>query len=87
MEKEMTFEERLAQVETIAAQLEEGKLGLEDSMKKYELGVQLLSALEKELGSAKQRLSMIQRDASGQPEEVPAMEVVKGFIPVEDGGI
>ena len=63
----MTFEERLAEVETIAAQLEEGKLGLEESMKKYEQGVQMLTALEKELGSAKQRLSMIQKDASGQP--------------------
>ncbi|MBQ1861517.1 MAG: exodeoxyribonuclease VII small subunit [Clostridia bacterium] len=87
MEKTMTFEERLAEVETIAAQLEEGKLGLEESMKKYEQGVQMLTALEKELGSAKQRLSMIQKDASGQPEEVPAMEVEKGFIPVENGDI
>ena len=56
-------------------------------MKKYEQGVQMLTALEKELGSAKQRLSMIQKDASGQPVEGPAMEVEKGFIPVENGDI
>lgn len=83
MEKNLSFEERLAQVESIAAQLEGGQLGLEESMKKYELGIQMLNSLEKELGSARQKLTMIQKDASGMPSEVPAMEVEKGVVPID----
>ena len=83
MDKKLSFEERLAQVEAIAAQLEGGQLGLEESMTKYEQGIHMLAALEKELGSARQRLTMIQKDTSGKPAEVPAMEGEKGFVPID----
>ncbi len=87
MDKTPTFEERLAQVESIASQLEGGQLGLEEAMKKYEQGIQLLSELENELGSARQRLTMIQKDASGKPAEVPAVEVEKGVVPADSAKI
>ena len=87
MDKTPTFEERLAQVESIASQLEDGQLGLEEAMKKYEQGIQLLSALENELGSARQRLTMIQKGASGKPAEVPAIEVEKGVVPADSAKI
>ena len=69
--KKQTFEERLTQVETLIAEMEGGALPLEDALKRYEEGMQALTALEKELLSAQQRLTVLRRAADGTEEEVP----------------
>lgn len=69
--KKLTFEERLAQVETIIADMESGALPLEDALKRYEDGMNALTALEKELLSAQQKLTVLRRAADGMEEEVP----------------
>lgn len=69
--KKQTFEERLAQVETLISEMEGGSLGLEDALKRYEEGMAALAALERELQSAQQRLTVLRTAADGSDEEVP----------------
>jgi len=69
--KKQTFEERLLQVEALIGEMESGALPLEDALKRYEEGMQALAALEKELQSAQQKLTVLRRAADGSDEEVP----------------
>ena len=69
--KKLTLEERLAQVEALIGEMEAGALPLEDALKRYEEGMQALSALEKELQSAQQKLTVLRRMADGTEEELP----------------
>ena len=69
--KKQTFEERLAQVEALISDMESGNLGLEDALKRYEEGMAALTALEKELQSAQQRLTVLRTAADCSDEEVP----------------
>lgn len=69
--KKPTFEERLAQVEALIGEMESGTLPLEDALKRYEEGMQALSALEKELQSAQQKLTVLRRAADGSEVEEP----------------
>ena len=69
--KKLTFEERLSQVEALIGQMESGALPLEDALKQYEEGMAALAALEKELASAQQKLTVLRRAADGTEEEVP----------------
>ena len=79
METQATFETKLAYVEQIAQELENGQLGLEDALNKYEKAMQQLQALEKELTGARQRLTMIRKSAAGEElTEVPVRENERG---------
>jgi len=69
--KKQTFEERLAQVEALIGEMEGGALPLEDALRRYEEGMNALAALEKELQSAQQKLTVLRRAADGTEEEVP----------------
>ena len=50
--KKQTLEERLSQVEALIGEMESGTLPLEEALRRYEEGMQALTALEKELHSA-----------------------------------
>ena len=69
--KKLTLEERLSQVECLIGEMESGALPLEEALKRYEEGMQALSALEKELQAAQQKLMVLRRAADGSEEEVP----------------
>lgn len=69
--KKLTFEQQLASVEALIDQMEGGGLPLEESMKRYEEGIAMLTAMEKELQTATQRLTVIRQKADGTDEEVP----------------
>jgi exodeoxyribonuclease VII small subunit len=51
-----TFEEALAELETILRQLEDGSTGLEESLARYERGVGLLKRCYGQLRGAEQRI-------------------------------
>lgn len=70
MNEQNSFEEKLKEVEDIISALEEGKSGLDESMKKYEAGMMILRNLEQELNTAEQKLSMI-RDG----KEIPMVSI------------
>ncbi len=63
--KQLTFEERLTQLETIVREIEEGKIGLEESIKKYESGIGLLAQCRQILDDAELKIRTLQEQASG----------------------
>ena len=69
--KKRTFEEQLAALEEMIASMEAGGLSLEESLKRYEEGMKLVSALEEELKQAEQRLTVLRQNAAGTEDEIP----------------
>ena len=67
------FEDSLRKLETIVAQLEDGDLPLEQSLKLFEEGVGLASVCRKELDAAEGKVEMLikQRDGSTHLEPFP----------------
>jgi exodeoxyribonuclease VII small subunit len=57
MEKAISFEENLQNLEEIAAALESGKLSLEESLKLFVQGANLAKQLEETLEKARQQFS------------------------------
>ncbi|MBE5769136.1 MAG: exodeoxyribonuclease VII small subunit [Clostridiales bacterium] len=74
--KKPTFESQLAAVENLIAEMENGGLSLEESLKRYEEGMKAIADLEKELQSAQQRLTVLRQGPEGDVE-VPLEEDVQ----------
>jgi len=55
----MSFEQSLAELETIVQNLESGKAPLEESIKAYERGITLKNHCEKKLNEAKEKIEKI----------------------------
>ncbi len=67
-----TFEQALAELERIVRDLEDGKTGLEESLRRYEQGVALLRRCYGQLQKAEQRISeLISADSTGAPVTRP----------------
>lgn len=71
--KEPPFEEMLAELEAIVAQMEAGGLPLEKTMALYEKGAELEKKLGRQLESSQQRVTML-LSKDGQMQEVPFAE-------------
>lgn len=56
---EKTFEENLATLEQIVAQLEKGDVPLEEALKQFEVGVKLSQELQQTIQTAEQSLAKI----------------------------
>jgi len=66
---EVPFDERLRALEAIAQELEQGELGLEHSIERYQQGVELLRACHAQLALYQARVEELAREA----------------VPLEDG--
>ena len=66
--KEPTFEEALSQLETIAEQIEQGKIGLEESISKYEEGMALVKRCREILANAESKIQKLQEFPDGTLE-------------------
>ncbi len=67
-----TFEEALAELEQIVRDLEDGQIGLEESLSRYETGVSLLKRCYAQLCEAEQRIVTITGvDEEGRPVTHP----------------
>ena len=75
--KKTTFEEALQQLETIAEQIEQGTIGLEESIQKYEEGMSLVQHCREVLAKAEFRIQQVQMKADGSAE-VGAFKRPKG---------
>lgn len=79
-----TFEESLEQLEEIASQLEEGEIGLNNALQKYEQGVKLLRQCYELLQGAERRIEiLVGVDANGNPV---TREMDAESSPAEDAG-
>ena len=60
------FEEALARLEAIVAELERGELPLEDSMRIFEEGIKLSKVCLKMLDDAERRVEILVKDKDGR---------------------
>ena len=68
--EELTFKEASIELERIVRALESGELELEESLERYNRGVELLRSLRERLSDAEQRVQVL-LDASSE-EDLPA---------------
>lgn len=68
MNEEPSFENALLELEKAVRDLEDGRLGLEDSLARYEHGISLIKLCYKQLSHAEQRiLQLAGNDEEGKP--------------------
>lgn len=71
----LTFEEALAQLEAVVRVLEDGHIGLDESLAKYEEGVRLLRTCRDSLQSAERKIMLLTGlDPHGNPMVEPFAE-------------
>jgi len=63
---EKTFETSLAELEQIVAQLENGDMPLEESLKLFETGVKLSRECRERLTLAERRIEVLMKDGDGK---------------------
>ncbi|MCD6572725.1 MAG: exodeoxyribonuclease VII small subunit [Thermoplasmata archaeon] len=61
-EKEIKFEEALKKLEKITEELENGNLGLDEMIKKFEEGVQLFKLCKKKLQEAELKIERLMEE-------------------------
>ena len=76
--KEPTFEDRLARLEKIVERLESGEAGLDESLRLYAEGAELIRACRKILEAAEKKIVQLTESAGGELKEEP-------FEPTEEG--
>lgn len=69
--KEPTFEERLERLEKLVERLESGEAGLDESLKLYTEGAELVNACRCALGAAEKKIAKLAETAGGKLEEEP----------------
>jgi exodeoxyribonuclease VII small subunit len=66
-EETKSFESMMERLETLVEKLEGGNLSLEDSIKSFEEGMNLVKQCSSVLQEAEQRVQKLTRDADGKP--------------------
>ncbi len=64
---EMTFEEALAELESVVTRLERGDVALDESISLYERGAALRKRCQDKLAEAEEKVSRITLGEGGQP--------------------
>jgi exodeoxyribonuclease VII small subunit len=76
--KKEKFEEALKKLEAIVAQMEEGDLPLEETLKAFEEGVRLAKLCTSKLDEAERKVEKLIRDQAGKLQSVPFSEEEDG---------
>ena len=66
MEKTENFEEMMESLENIAKELESGNLSLDESVKKFEEGMEISKKCSKILENAEKKISILIKDSEGK---------------------
>jgi exodeoxyribonuclease VII small subunit len=67
--REINFEQAVQELEGLVERMEKGELGLEESLKAFERGVELTRLCQKALDEAEQRVDILTRKGDGlEPE-------------------
>lgn len=69
MEKDLTFEEAIQNLENIVNELETGKLTLDESVKKFEQGIKLSKHCNEILENAEKQITVLIENSNGEMEE------------------
>ena len=78
--KEPTFEEELAQLETLAEKMEQGDLPLDELLQNFEEGSRLSKALQNRLDKAKARLNEVKVQKDGSLSVTPSNVAVQSSL-------
>ncbi len=70
-EKKLTFEQAMARLEEIVAQLEAGEQPLDQSLSLYEEGAKLMKQCAALLDKAEQKVTKLRVESTGEIGEVP----------------
>ena len=73
--KKQSFEESMARLEAIVAQLEKGECGLDQSLKLFEEGAKLAGQCEELLDTAEQKVDLLLANDQEVPFEEEANEL------------
>lgn len=73
-EKEMSFEETMQNLQGIVQELEKGTLNLEDSVKKFEEGIELSKQCNKILENAEKKINILIKEDDNIKEETFVQE-------------
>ncbi|MBD5119446.1 MAG: exodeoxyribonuclease VII small subunit [Clostridiales bacterium] len=73
--KKQSFEESMARLEAIVAQLEKGECGLDQSLKLFEEGAKLAGQCEELLDKAEQKVDLLLANDQEVPFEEEANEL------------
>lgn len=83
----LTFEQALAEIERVVRDLEDGRVGLEDSLRRYEEGIALLQRCHAKLRQSEQRIvELIGVNEDGTVRTRPFEHVAKIDQVREKGG-
>jgi exodeoxyribonuclease VII small subunit len=66
-----SFDDGLDRLEALVQQLESGSLGLEEALARFEEGVQLSQALQKQLAEAQRRVEVLKAGLGGEYRAEP----------------
>ena len=80
-----SFEEQLAQLETVVERLERGELSLDESVRLFEEGVKLSNACKKELEAAEGRIQVLV-EPEGKRVRVAELELAEDGEEDKDEG-
>ena len=71
---EMTFEEALAELESVVTRLERGDVALDESISLYERGARLRARCQQKLTEAEEKVNKITLGDGGQPTGLQAFD-------------
>lgn len=69
--KELKFEQAMERLEKMIQKLEEGDLPLEESLKGYEEGIELVRFCEQKLAEAEGKIEILMKDRTGKKTTRP----------------
>lgn len=69
MKKELSFEENIKELEEIITELEKGELNLDDSMKKFEHGIELSKNCTEILENAEKKITILLKEGNDLKEQ------------------
>lgn len=73
--KEQNFEKALEQLEKLVEEMEGGELGLDEMMKHFEKGSELVTFCRGKLGEVEKKIEqLIEKDSELQTEPAPELE-------------
>ncbi len=67
--KDLNFEETMQELENIVQELEKGNLNLDDSIKKFEKGMDLSKKISNYLEEAEKKITILVKGKDGELEE------------------
>ena len=71
---DINFEEALAELETLVAQMEGGDLSLDESLKAFERGVRLTRQCQQVLSAAELKVRTLSESGELEPAELEALD-------------